>query len=201
VKPLFRQLAWSGFAWACGVSAACAQDSPPEGPRVPTIVTYRILNQQSMVPANFTVVFAPGGTAARISFQGNTGYMLVDTARHSLTMVMEQPKMSFQIPTPALFQPYFDWRGNLNLTAEGPGAAAGYACRFWRADSEKGRGRICFSADGVPLRIDAVSNKGERTDVEAISLTRIAYDPAMFTAPADHPALQLNGLQFSPFGG
>lgn len=175
--------------------------SPPQGPAAPTLVTYHILNQQDQVPPDFTVLFAPGARAARISFAGQTGYMLVDADRHQLTMVMEQPAISVVIPTPKLFAPYFEWRDTVEFTRGPAGFAAGQACNYWIADNAKGNGRICFSDDGVPLRIEAEGKKASHTDIEAVSVQTEPYDPAQFEVPADHPPLEFKGLNLSPFGG
>jgi hypothetical protein len=168
---------------------------------MPTLVTYHIVNQQDQVPPDFSVLFAPGGRAARISFAGQAGYMLVDAARHRLIMVMDQPAISVEIPTPKLFAPYFEWRDTVAFTRGAPGFAAGQPCRYWIAREGRGSGQICFTADGVPLRIEAVSKKAARTDIEALSIQPEPYDPAQFEVPADHPKLDLKGLNLSPFGG
>jgi len=182
-------------------SPALSADIPPLGPHTPMLVSYRILNQQDAVPANFSVLFAPDARAARIIFEGEPGYMLVDTAAHQLTVVMDQPNISFAIPTPKMFAPYFEWRDTVAFTRGPPGFAAGRPCNYWIAQTGRGQGQICFTNDGVPLRIQAESKKAGQTDIEAVSIQPEPYDPAQFEVPADHPTLEMKGLNLSPFGG
>jgi len=183
------------------VPYAARAELPPLGPHAPVLVTYHIVNQQDQVPPDFTVLFAPDSRAARISFAGEAGYMLVDAARHRLTMVMDRPNISFVIPTPKLFAPYFEWRDTVDFTRGGPGYAAGQPCNNWIAHHVRGTGEICFTDDGVPLRIEATGKKASRTDIVAVSIQAEPYDPSQFQVPADHPVLEMKGLDLSPFAG
>jgi hypothetical protein len=63
----------------------------------------------------------------------------------------------------------------------------------------QGRGRVCFTADGVPLRIEAAGKNGTSTTIEASTAIATNYDPAEFQVPADHTPLNTSGFNLSPF--
>ena len=181
------------------VSAPAWADRPPAGPRQATQVQYHVENAQSMMPADFTVLFAPGGRKARVSFAGQVGYLLLDMNQNRVTMVMDQPKISMNIPTPALLAPYFNWRETLDFTRGGVERDGGRVCQIWDTTTPKGRAELCVTSDGLPLRVHAVGRDGTRSDVIAQAVQPGPSDQAVFEVPPDHPNLGNSG--FSPFGG
>ncbi len=162
-------------------------------------VEYRIENAQSMLPSDFTVLFAPGGQKARVSFAGEPGYLLLDLPARHVTMVMEQPKISMNIPMPALLAPYVNWRDAMVFTRGGTERDAGLVCRDWTTATAKGRAELCITGDGLPLRVRASGNDGSRSEVVAVAVRQGSDDPAAFEVPQDHP--NLGGMGFSPFAG
>jgi hypothetical protein len=172
-------------------------DRPPAGPRSAMQVEYRIENAQSMLPSDFTVLFAPGGQKARVTFAGEPGYLLLDLPARHVTMVMEQPKISMDIPMPALLAPYFNWRDGLVFTRGGMERDAGYMCQDWTTATAKGRAELCVTGDGLPLRVRASGKDGSRSEVVAVAVRQGQDNPAAFDVPQDHP--NLTGMGFSPF--
>ena len=170
--------------------------TPPIGPHRTTEVRYHIENAQSMLPADFTILFAPGGERARLSFAGQPGYLLLDLRAKRVVMVMDNPRLTVRIPTPPLFAPYFDWRNALDYTPGALSRAAGQSCRMWSAADGKGRATLCLSADGVPLWVRAQGKDGSYTSVAAVAVRLAPDDPAAFIPPGDAAAVSGG---FSPF--
>lgn len=175
-------------AASCAVPAWAMR--PPAGPRTETEVSYQILNRQSLLPPSFTVLFAPGGRKARVSFPGQAGQWFVDAAAGKI--IMAAGSMRMEIPVPAAMAPYLDWRDSLAFSPGPHREMAGHDCQIWTTQTANGQGSVCLTADGVPLRIEAEGDNGSHTAVEALAMRHVAYRPEDFSLPARKPDSGVN---------
>jgi hypothetical protein len=161
--------------------AAPAENHPRTVPTHDVDITYRIIREGGIlqertrwrVAAQMQRVDPPGSSVYLILDQRTHHVSLIDEARHSIIDMPSAPPGPLAPDSSAAF------------TFRGHDTVAGLSCDQWETINFGADTVLCFTADGVLLRVQA---NGE-TLVEAISVTYTPADPSLFQVPEGYQHL------------
>lgn len=184
---------WTPFR----ASAAVAQERPPVPPTRDVAVTYRVSGAAARavpggLPGALRLSWSAGAQALRVEAEGRSQSMLVHPRARSAVVLDEGTRTALVLPARERDLQAFTLDG-ARLTRRGRETVAGHACTVYDVRSERGRGTLCLTADGVPLRGDGEVN-GKPGGFVA---TAVAYGPQpaeLFRAPPGYVRLDVNRL-------
>jgi hypothetical protein len=118
--------------------------------------------------------------AQRVDMPTSGNWMVLDFAHHRMTLVRDDSREVVDLPAPlAADQP----GAGAGFRRVGTDSAAGLPCTLWHMVDTRGAETLaCYTDDGVLLR----ATSGNRTMMEAVSVTYAAQDPAIFDTPAGY---------------
>jgi len=144
------------------------------------------------VDITYRLTAAAGAAAAeqRVRWQVATGrqridpptpglHIIVDARTHRLASVRDAERLALEIDAAGI-EPMGG--GAAHYLRRGDDSVAGIACAVWQADGAKAAPLLCFTGDGVLLRVAAAG----RIVIEAVHVTYAPSDPADFDIPADY---------------
>ena len=197
LRALLRASLWMSL-WAplCACTAA-AQERPPVPPARDVAVTYRVSGAAARavpggVPGALRLSWNAGARSLRVEAEGRSQLVLVDLRARSATVLDEGTRTALVLPMRERDLQALTLDG-ARLTRRGRDSVAGHACTLYDAQSPRGRGTICLTADGVPLRGDGEVNGRPG----GFAATAVAYGPqpaALFRAPPGYVRLDVNRL-------
>lgn len=178
-------------------SPAAAQERPPVPPTRDVAVTYRVSGAAAQaipggVPGALRLTWNAGAQALRVEADGRSQSMLVDVRARSATVLDQGTRTALVLPARARDLQALTLDG-ARLTRRGRDSVAGHACTLYDVQSDRGRGTLCLTADGVPLRGGGEVN-GKPGGFVA---TAVAYGPQpaeAFRTPPGYARLDMNRL-------
>lgn len=187
-----------------GASHAAAQERPPVPPARDVAVTYRVSGAAAQavpggVPGALRLSWSAHTQALRVEAEGRSQSVLVDLRARSATVLDEGTRTALVLPARERDLQALTLDG-ARLTRRGRDSVAGHACTVYDAHSNRGRGTLCLTADGVPLRGDGEVN-GRPGGFVA---TSVAYGPQpaeAFRAPPGYARLDVNRFGLGRLGG
>lgn len=200
--PLRASLRISLWALPCACTAA-AQERPPVPPARDVAVTYRVSGAAAQavpggVPGALRLFWNPGAQILRVEAEGRSQLVLVDLRARGATVLDGGTRTALVLPMRERDLQALTLDG-ARLTRRGRDSVAGHACTLYDAQSPRGRGTLCLTADGVPLRGDGEVN-GRAGGFVA---TAVDYGPQpaeLFRAPPGYARLDMNRLGLGRFG-
>ena len=158
---------------------ARAGEQPATTPTRDVDIAYRLAGADGAAPPEQRVRWDVAGGRQRIDPPMPGLHIIVDTRAHRLASVRDKERLALEIdqsqarPAPGAEAGY---------TRLGTASIAGIGCTVWREGAAEGGPELCFTADGVLLRVVSAG----KVVAEA---TRVSYgpaDPADFDIPADY---------------
>lgn len=165
-------------------------------PTVDFVLESRLLGSSAgMAPGSRTVLrHKDGMLRIDLEMHGAQAYVLAARNVDTATMVMIQPTGMTMAMEVDLTKPLPDNSGFVGLwwrtigTPVGADRIMGEPCQWWQTQAADPV-RTCFTADGIPLKVEKISS-GE-THWQAVKLERTKQDAAQFTVPANATRLQM----------
>ena len=176
---------------------AAAQDRPLVQPSRDVVVTYRVEGAAAQLVPQLVPGGAPGtlrlswdaaGQRLRAEAEGRTQALLVDTRSRAARLMDTSLRTAFTLPVRGRDMQPLSLEG-ARLTRSGAETVAGLACTAYAAQSSRGEGTVCLTADGVALR---GTGEVDRKQGSFTAIT-VAYGPlpaALFQVPRGY--MQLN---------
>ncbi len=156
---------------------ARAQDQPATAPTRDVDVTYRLAASEGGAPAVQRVRWQVATGRQRIDPPAAGLHIIVDPRAHRLASVRDAEKIALEIdqseiaPLGGTAASHYARRGDANV--------AGIACTVWQAGDADGAPLLCFTGDGVLLRVATAGH----VVAEAVSVTYTPSNPADFEIP------------------
>ncbi len=158
---------------------ARADDQPATTPTRDVDISYRVAGPDGAAPAEQRVRWDAAGGRQRIEPPTPGLHSIVDTRAHHLASVRDKERLALEI--------------DQSQARPAPGAAAGYTrlgtatiagldCAVWREGRAADAPELCFTADGVLLRVVSAG----KVMAEATRVTYGPANPADFDIPADY---------------
>lgn len=165
---------WAGLAWE---GAAWADDAPPLLPTRDVVVTYKQVGHGG--PRDIKISQRAQSSIMRVETSGQPGYLLVDRQSQRASAVMEAQGYYLDMSANRVPQ-QGQWPDDkISFTRGKDDVVAGQGCTNWDYKTARGNGTACVTADGVLLRILALSGNG----LEASQVSYEPQSPSRFTAP------------------
>ncbi len=183
---------------AAAQAPANAPDRPLMMPTREASVLYR-MTKAGTVPVEVRITTRAGGTPMRVDMPDNT-YMLVDQTARSMAMVVPSEQMVMELPFKDGAQAQFQLNERMRFTRKGADTVATVHCTTWDVVVDKARGVLCISDDGILLRSSGQDEAGQRSLIEAVSVSFALAPTSDFVPPADfdHMVATPNGPAPSP---
>jgi hypothetical protein len=159
---------------------AWADDQPATTPTRDVDIQYRLPGKPGGAEAGQRVRWEAATGRERIDPPSPGLHIIVDTRAHRLASVRDAEKVAMEIDS-AQMQPA-QGAPTAQYVRRGDGTVAGLACTDWQAGTAETAPLLCFTADGVLLRVSAEG----RVVAEAVRVTYAPADPADFTIPPDY---------------
>ena len=179
-------------------AAASAQTATPTLPTSDVSVVYQ--------PEGAAREAIPGGTRGtirvrwsarlqrlRVDAEGRTQALLVDLSARSVKVVDSGLHSAMALPVRAGDLDPLTLR-DARLTRRGRALVAGRSCTNYVVEESRGRGTICLTDDGIPLRAVGVVD-GRAGSFTAISVAVMRQEPALFEVPPGYMQLALPDLR------
>jgi hypothetical protein len=177
-SPLRRPHATTGLIALFLLTAAGARaaDQPATTPARDVDITYRIAGPNGPAPSEQRVRWDVAAGRQRIDPPAPGLHIIIDTRTHHLASVRDAEQLVLEIDqgaiTPAAGAP-------ASYTRRGAATVAGLACTVWQTGEAAGTPELCFTDDGVLLRIVT----GGQVVAEAVRVTYAPSNPADFEVP------------------
>lgn len=194
--------------WAClwmslGACAAAAQERPPVPPARDVAVTYRVSGAAAQVvpggvPGALRLSWSAGAQSLRVEAEGRSQLVLVDLRARSATVLDAGTRTALVLPMRER-DPHAVTLDGVRLTRRGRDSVAGHACTLYDAHSPRGRGTLCLTAGGVPLRGEGEVN-GRAGGFVAAAVDDGPQPAELFRAPPGYARLDMNRLDLGRFG-
>lgn len=126
----------------------------------------------------------PGNTRRRIDLP-DKNYLLVDSAAERLAMVSLFEGTVMEIPWSSGLGLQFTLDTAMRFTRKTATTIAGLRCMTYAVQTQNTSGETCVTEDGVMLRTLAQNTAGQRTAIEAISVSYTPAPPTDFAPPPD----------------
>ncbi len=153
-------------------------------------VTYAVTGIGRDGPTQVRVAVAAGGVRARIDAPGLPGYLLIDRARGTVTMVLAAQQLFVDVPGAMARTEAYMPDPHADFLREGVDHIAGYRCTAWQMTGPKGDATGCLTDDGVILR-GAERSRGGMVRLVATSVVYGALPAALFSPPPGFQHLAL----------
>ena len=166
---------WPGSDW---VGQAWADDAPPLLPTRDVVVTYKQVGHGGA--RDIKISQRAQSSVMRVETSGQPGYVLVDRQSQRSTAVMEAQGYYLEMSANRVPQEGQWPDDKISFTRGKDDMVAGQGCTNWDYKTARGNGTACVTADGVLLRILALSGNG----LEASQISYETQSPSRFTAPS-----------------
>jgi hypothetical protein len=160
-------------------AAADADEQPATSPTRDVDVSYRVAGPDAATPAEQRVRWAAAAGLQRIDPPTPGLHIIIDTRTHHLASVRDKERVALEIDQTAA--PPASGAG-AGYTRLGTASVAGLDCTVWQASHAPGMPELCFTSDGVLLRVVANGN----VLAEATRVTYAPANPADFQIPSDY---------------
>ncbi len=178
------------------IAAAPAKPAPPAptGPDRPLLapsrevsVLYRLLAQgkpQAEIRISTRPGSPTGGTLRRIDLPDHS-YLLVNLSTRAMIMVVPAEGTLLDLPWDPAMAEQFTLNSHMRFTRRGQATVSRIPCTVFEAQQGPQHGEVCVTDDGVMLRIEGVGPNGQRSAIEAVSLTYTPAPESDFLPPPD----------------
>ena len=126
----------------------------------------------------------PGNVRRRIDLPDKS-YMLVNQASQRLEMVSPFEGTVMEVPWASGLGQQFTLDSTMRFQRKGTATIAGLRCTTYTVATTITSGETCVTDDGVMLRTLAQNNRGQRTAMEAVSVSYTPAAPEEYSPPAD----------------
>jgi len=148
---------------------AHAADQPATTPARDVDITYRVAGPPGAASAEQRVRWDIGRGLERIDPPTPGLHIIVDAGHHRIASVRDAEKLAMEIDQSGVRPAGGD--AAAHYTRRGSDTVAGLACGVWQADGSGAAPLLCFTDDGVLLRVAAAG----QTVAEAV---RVRYAPS-----------------------
>jgi hypothetical protein len=155
-------------------AAAHAADQPVTRPTRDVDVLYRTTDAAGRT-AEQRVRWDAAAGRERIDPPTPGLHVIFDTRTHLVDSIRDAERLVLEIASA-------DPAEGAAYARRGSATVAGLGCTVWQPATPEGAPEMCFTDDGVLLRVAA----GGRTVAEAVRVTYAPNDPADFTVPQDY---------------
>jgi hypothetical protein len=160
-------------------AGARAADQPATTPARDVDITYRVAGSTGAGSAEQRVRWDVAAGRQRIDPPTPGLHIIIDTRTHHLASVRDAEKLALEIDQgDVAAAPGAGGR----LLRRGTASVAGLPCTVWQAGEAAGTPELCFTDDGVLLRVVASG----QTVAEAVRVTYAPSNPADFEVPQDY---------------
>ena len=153
--------------------AAAGPERPPLAPTREASVLYRIASSPTE-SYEIRITSLAGNSRRRIDLPDKS-YMLVNPAAEQLQMVSPFEGTVMDVPWDSGLGLQFTLDPTMKFSRKGTSTIAGLRCTTYGVSTAITSGEACVTDDGVMLRTLAQNNRGQRTAIEALS---VSYTPA-----------------------
>lgn len=153
--------------------AAAGPERPQLTPTREASVLYRIASSPTE-SYEIRITSLAGNSRRRIDLPDKT-YMLINPVAEQLQMVSPFEGTVMNVPWSSGLGLQFTLDPSMKFSRKGTATIAGLRCTTYGVSTAVTSGEACVTDDGVMLRTLAQNNRGQRTAVEAIS---VSYTPA-----------------------
>lgn len=164
-------------------ASAPGPDRPLLSPAREASVLYRISSSPTEV-YEIRITSLPGNARRRIDLPDKS-YMLIDHGSQTLQMVSPFEGTVMGVPWASGLGQQFTLDSTMKFQRRGQATVAGLRCTTYAVSTAITSGEACVTEDGVMLRTLAQNNRGQRTAIEAISVSYTPAPPADFSPPPD----------------
>jgi hypothetical protein len=165
-------------------SGACADGpeamQPTTTPTRDVDITYHLAAANGTAPAEQRVRWQVATGRQRIDPPTPGLHVIIDPRAHRLASVRDAQRLVLELDQGEIAPLAGGQAGH--YTRRGDATVAGLACAVWQRDGTREAPLLCFTADGVLLR---VADAG-RVVLEAVTVAYAPSDPAVFEIPPDY---------------
>lgn len=158
---------------------ARADEQPATMPTRDVDIAYRLAGPEGAAPPEQRVRWDVAGGRQRIDPPTPGLRIIVDTRAHHLSSVRDKERLALEIDQ-SQARPAAG--AEAGYTRLGTASIAGLDCTVWREGAGDAGPELCFTADGVLLRVVSAG----KVVAEATRVTYGPADPADFDIPADY---------------
>ena len=192
--PSYALVLLSAAAVSGPVGLAAAQERPRVLPSRDVSAVYALDGAASRAipggaPGSVTLRWNAGEQRLRIEAEGRSQVLLVDLRGHSAVILEQTFRTAMRLP----FSERSAQRLRLDgarFTRQGQDTVAGLGCTVYAVQHPQGRGTMCLTADGVPLRADGQVD-GRQGGFLAQAVDYAKQPAALFRAPDGYARLDL----------
>ena len=178
-----------GLILALAATPAWAEDAPLLRASRDVTVSYSLVGRGA--PRDIKISQRAGASIRRVETAGQPGYVLVDRQSQRASAVMESQGYYIDMSANRVPQEGQWPDDTISFTRGADTQVAGLGCTNWGYKTPRGSGTACVTADGVLLRILALSGNG----IEARQVSYEPQSPSHFAAP---PGLRKLGTTAPP---
>lgn len=182
---------------------AAAQDRPRTLPSRDVTAAYRVSGAAADaipggVPGALRLSWSAGAQALRVEAEGRPQSMLVDLRARTAIVLDGGVRTALVLPARERDMQALTLDG-ARMTRRGKDTVAGHACTVYDVQAGRGRGTLCVTDDGVPLRGDGTVN-GKPGSFTATSVTYAPQPGELFQVPPGYARLDINRLNLGGLG-
>jgi hypothetical protein len=181
-----------------GSGAAMAADHPPFLPTRDVAVDYQVEVTQSktepQAPHSVKVAYSAASGRVRIEQATAPGYMLIDRAGGSMTLVMEPMQSYMNMPFDSKAGAGLLLNDKMKFTRAGSDKVAGLSCNLWDVVSDSTTARLCITDDGVVLRGQGSDPKRGEGKLLATSVSYASQPATRFNPPQGFNKMEMPAL-------
>ena len=164
--------------------------APAAGPEHPLLAPTRevsVLYRVSSSPTQayeIRITSQPGNARRRIDLP-DKNYLVMDEAAQQMVMVSPFEGTVVDVPWSSGLGLQFTLDQQMRFTRRASATIAGLRCTTYTVQTPTTSGEACVTDDGVMLRTLAQNAAGQRTAIEAISVSFTPAPPSDFAPPPD----------------
>ncbi len=156
-------------------------DRPVMAPTREVSVLYRVTSSGNP-PAEVRITTLPNGAAMRIDMPDRS-YMLVNQADKRMAMVVPDEQTILDLPWSGGLQDQFTINARMKFNRRGIDTVTATRCTVWEVALDRTRGVMCITDDGVLLRSLSQDEAGQRSLIDALSVSYTPAPPKEFVPP------------------
>ena len=160
--------------------AARADEQPATTPTRDVDIVYRLATQAGAAAPEQRVRWQVATGRQRIDPPTPDLHIIVDTRNHHLASVRDAERLALEIDEGQM-RPLAGTAA-AHYVRRGEDSVAGMACTVWQAGEADDSPKLCFTGDGVLLRVAAAG----RVVAEAVHVNYAPSNPADFEIPPDY---------------
>ncbi len=175
----------AGMAWA-------QQDHPLYLPTRDVAVTYTIDHHGPGAAKQAHMYFSARTNRLRLETPNRRGFLIIDRTAKTMTVVMGEQHVYFQMPLNAEMATGFILNGDMKFVRGASETIAGQPCTEWQVESSRANGTVCVTKDGVLLLGRGRDKNGSGGGLQA---EEVSYDPqpmALFVPPAGFKQIDIS---------